>query len=137
MKKKYISLFIIESIITFIIPLLFLSMNFVVRDGSVFNFVDFLGLNYLTIVVIVISIALFITILLLLFKKKYELDTNSLIFPISYLLFMIFIIIVAFILNCFVIVKNMHFVYYYRFIIYDYLLLCIYTILSFKSKKRR
>lgn len=137
MKKKYISLFIVSSVFTFLVLASFFLLSFISRDGSVYNFVDFLKVNYFTDVLIILAVSLFITVILLLFKKKYDLDVTSLIFPISYLSFMVFIILIAFILNNFVVVKNMHFVYYYRFIIFDYLLLCIYTILSFKSKKRR
>lgn len=137
MKKKYISLFIVSSVFTFLVLASFFLLSFISRDGSVYNFVDFLKVNYFTDVLIILAVSLFITVMLLLFKKKYDLDVTSLIFPISYLSFMVFIILIAFILNNFVVVKNMHFVYYYRFIIFDYLLLCIYTILSFKSKKRR
>ena len=129
MKKKYISLFIVSSVFTFLVLASFFLLSFISRDGSVYNFVDFLKVNYFTDVLIILAVSLF--------KKKYDLDVTSLIFPISYLSFMAFIILIAFILNNFVVVKNMHFVYYYRFIIFDYLLLCIYTILSFKSKKRR
>ena len=137
MKKKYICLFIVSSVFTFLVLSSFFLLSFISRDGSVYNFVDFLKVNYFTDVLIILAVSLFITVMLLLFKKKYDLDVTSLIFPISYLSFMVFIILIAFILNNFVVVKNMHFVYYYRFIIFDYLLLCIYTILSFKSKKRR
>ena len=137
MKKKYICLFIVSSVFTFLVLASFFLLSFISRDGSVYNFVDFLKVNYFTDVLIILAVSLFITVMLLLFKKKYDLDVTSLIFPISYLSFMAFIILIAFILNNFVVVKNMHFVYYYRFIIFDYLLLCIYTILSFKSKKRR
>ena len=137
MKKKYISLFIVSSVFTFLVLASFFLLSFISRDGSVYNFVDFLKVNYFTDVLIILAVSLFITVILLLFKKKYDLDVTSLIFPISYLSFIVFIILIAFILNNFVVVKNMHFVYYYRFIIFDYLLLCIYTILSFKSKKRR
>ena len=137
MKKKYISLFIVSSVFTFLVLASFFLLSFISRDGSVYNFVDFLKVNYFTDVLIILAVSLFITVILLLFKKKYDLDVTSLIFPISYLSFMVFIILLTFILNNFVVVKNMHFVYYYRFIIFDYLLLCIYTILSFKSKKRR
>lgn len=137
MKKKYICLFIVSSVFTFLVLASFFLLSFISRDGSVYNFVDFLKVNYFTDVLIILAVSLFITVILLLFKKKYDLDVTSLIFPISYLSFMVFIILIAFILNNFVVVKNMHFVYYYRFIIFDYLLLCIYTILSFKSKKRR
>lgn len=137
MKKKYICLFIVSSVFTFLVLASFFLLSFISRDGSVYNFVDFLKVNYFTDVLIILAVSLFITVMLLLFKKKYDLDVTSLIFPISYLSFMVFIILIAFILNNFVVVKNMHFVYYYRFIIFDYLLLCIYTILSFKSKKRR
>ena len=123
MKKKYICLFIVSSVFTFLVLASFFLLSFISRDGSVYNFVDFLKVNYFTDVLIILAVSLFITVMLLLFKKKYDLDVTSLIFPISYLSFMVFIILIAFILNNFVVVKNMHFVYYYRFIIFDYLLL--------------
>ncbi len=103
-------------------------------EGSVFNFATFLKMNYFMDVLIIISISLFISIISL-YRKKYVLEVGSLIFPISYLIFMSFIIIASLILNNYVVVKNMHFVYFYKFIIFDYLLLNIYTLLSFKNKK--
>ena len=92
MKKKYISLFIVSSVFTFLVLASFFLLSFISRDGSVYNFVDFLKVNYFTDVLIILAVSLFITVILLLFKKKYDLDVTSLIFPISYLSFMVFII---------------------------------------------
>lgn len=132
MKKKYLNLYIIDSVVTFLILILFLVLGFVKKSGSVFNFTSYLSENIFTDILIVVAISLFIVVILLL-KKKYTLDVNSLFLPISYLAFTGLIIVVALILNCYVIIKNMHFVYFYRFIIFDYLLLNGYTLLSFKK----
>ena len=95
MKKKYISLFIVSSVFTFLVLASFFLLSFISRDGSVYNFVDFLKVNYFTDVLIILAVSLFITVMLLLFKKKYDLDVTSLIFPISYLSFMVFIILIC------------------------------------------
>ena len=134
MKKKYLILYFSESFITFSILVLFLSTIFKSLYGDMLDLTSFIQMYTLMNCFIVLSISILITIICLL-KKKNELDVNSLIFPISYLLFLIFIIIISFVLNRYVIVQYMHFVYYYRFIIFDYFLLSLYTLLSFKNKK--
>lgn len=136
MKKKYLILYFSESFITFSILVLFLSTIFKSLYGDMLDLTSFIQMYTLMNCFIVLSISILITIICLL-KKKNELDVNSLIFPISYLLFLIFIIIISFVLNRYVIVQYMHFVYYYRFIIFDYFLLSLYTLLSFKKLKRR
>ena len=70
MKKKYISLFIVSSVFTFLVLASFFLLSFISRDGSVYNFVDFLKVNYFTDVLIILAVSLFITVMLLLFKKK-------------------------------------------------------------------
>ena len=132
MKKKYMSLYILDSVITFSIASLFLILNFVKVEGSVFNFVNYLSNHYFTVVLIVLSIATFI-VFILLNRKKYTLEVDNLLMPIAYLVFTCILILGAFLLNNYVVIKNMHFVYLYRFIIFDYLLLSSYTILSFKK----
>ena len=75
MKKKYISLFIVSSVFTFLVLASFFLLGFISRDGSVYNFVDFLKVNYFTDVLIILAVSLFITVILLLFKKKYKLNS--------------------------------------------------------------
>ena len=83
MKKKYLSLYFIDSAVTFIILILFLALSFLKNDTSVYNFVTYLGKYFLTSAIMVINTALFIVVINLL--KKYNLEANSLVFPICYL----------------------------------------------------
>ena len=132
MKKKYLNLFVIDSIGTFLIILLFFILSFFDNEISGFNYTGILSDYKFSVGLSVVGVALFISVICML-KKKFELDVDSLIMPISYLVFAFIIAVVSCILNCYVIVQNMHFAYYYRFIIINYLFLSSYTLLSFKK----
>jgi hypothetical protein len=132
MKKKYFELYIIESIITFLIALVFIVSGILGKSIVGIDYFEIANRSYIMYLQFIIAIALFIVTIRLKIKK-YSLDVQNVLFPISYFIFMIFIIIVAFILNYYVVVKNMHLLYYYNFILFDYILLSLYTVFSFKK----
>ena len=67
---------------------------------------------------------------------KNKLENVNILFPIIYLLFLIIVIILALIMNNKLMIPNIHYGYYISFILFNYLLLNIYAILSFpKSSK--
>ena len=132
MKSKYFNLYLIDTIITFLICVIFIVISLFHKYGDNLYFLDYFNTYYFLDILFILSISLFITNITLK-RRKYLLDIDSNLFPISYLGFLIIITIIAFILNYYVVVKYMHFVYYYGFIVFDYLLLNIYTLLSFKK----
>jgi hypothetical protein len=132
MKKKFFNLYIIDSIITFLILVLFFILSYTVKNDVFFNFAKLFNYYYVSIILIIISISLFIVVLRLK-NKKYDLDVNNMKLPILYLIFVSLILLVSFILNFYVVIINMHFVYFYRFILIGYILLSTYVITSFKK----
>ena len=76
----------------------------------------------------IINLILVIIFSILLIKKK--INKTNILFPIIYLLFLILVIIIAFIYNNKLIIPYIHFNYYISFILFNYLLLNIYSLLS-------
>ena len=66
------------------------------------------------------------------FKNKLK-NTNKL-FPIIYLIFSIIVVIISFIMNSKLVIPYIHFSYYVSFILFNYLLLNLYSILSIHKK---
>lgn len=62
--------------------------------------------------------------------KKKKLNNVNILFPISYLLFLIIVSIIAVVLNNKLIIPYIHYHYYISFILINYLLLNIYSALS-------
>lgn len=62
------------------------------------------------------------------FKNK--LKNTNILFPIIYLIFSILVVIISFIMNNKLVIPYIHFSYYVSFILFNYLLLNLYSILS-------
>lgn len=75
------------------------------------------------ILIIIFSIKLF----------KHKLDKINILFPIIYLLFLIIVVVVAILMNDKLIIPYIHYSYYISYILINYLLLNIYSVLSFKK----
>ena len=135
MKKNYYKLYIIASIITFLINLILviIELKTGTKAGHLYNFVELYPTYPVLLVSLIISFALFMAVLFLK-KEKYELNTDNTLFPISYLCFMGLMVVIALLFNLKVVIINMHFMYYLSFIVFAYLLLSIYTLLSFNFK---
>lgn len=79
-----------------------------------------------------INLILVIIFTILIIKGK--LNKINILLPILYILFLIIIIIISFIYNNILIYPYIHFNYYISFILFNYLLLNIYSILSIEKK---
>ena len=67
---------------------------------------------------------------------KNKLENVNVLFPIIYLLFLIVVILLALVMNNKLMIPNMHYGYYISFILFNYLLLNIYSILSITKLKK-
>ena len=65
--------------------------------------------------------------------RKYKLDNTNIVFPINYLVFSILVIVIAFLMNSKLILTYAQFGYYINFILFSYLLLNVYSVLSFEK----
>lgn len=135
--KLYLILYYLCFIITFLV-IWYGAFNYVplFQLGNKIHIIDSL-LQYIMnhlFIVSVINIILIIIFTILLIKKK-KINVNSLIFPISYLLFLIVIMIICFMFNNKIALEYMHFGYYQRFILIDYVLFNIYSILLFDLER--
>lgn len=81
----------------------------------------------------IINIILVIIFSLKLIKKR--IDKVNILFPVSYLLFCIIVIIICFIMNTKLIIPYIQFSYYIGFILFNYILLNVYSILSLNKSK--
>ena len=140
MKNNYFKLYVCSSIITFLVNIIFLLLQF--KSGKVpgvmYDFLELYKGYPLVIIMIVLGFALFV--LNVNFKRnKYELDKTNNLMIYGYMCFFSLMLIIALLFNCKVIMKNIQLIYYYGFIVFDYLLLSVYTLLSFKldNKKKK
>lgn len=80
-------------------------------------------------------INLILTIIFIIKSIKTKLENVNLLFPIIYLIFTIIVVILMLIMNNKLIIPYIHFNYYGTIILFNYLLLNIYSVLScFKTK---
>ncbi len=129
-EKSYIYLYylcFILSIIIYIIPYQFIGIfspdtsNLTIR--SLFN-------------TIVLLINLILVILFSIYLKKKKFTPGNIIMPITYIVFWITVITVCFLFNSRLVIPNLQFVYYAKYIYIGYLILNVYSILCFKNKKK-
>lgn len=134
MNKKYLKLYIIESILTFalIIFSIYSQINSFNLIGYFYDFYDFIMHQLLLVILSIFNVLFFIVNLVFIIKKK-KIRVDNLTFPISYAIFFIFIVIIAILFSSRV-VENMHVTYYCTFILFDYLLFNIYTFIAFKER---
>ena len=114
--KIYKFLYYISFFVTFLLIILV-----GLSSDELFGFV----FNKLFIINIILMFIYFI--LLIIFKKKVK-DCNIL-FPILYLIFLVIIVLLALIMNSFVMEQNIHFMYYSNFILVGYIFLNIYSLM--------
>ncbi len=82
----------------------------------------------------IINVILTALVTICVFKKK--LDKVNILFPVVFLVFSIIMVILVFLMNEMVVYPYVHFNYYSKFVLINYLLLSIYTLLSFSKKKK-
>ncbi len=100
------------------------------------NIINELGTDigaYTNTFLLIINIVLVIIFTLKLIRKR--LDKVNVLFPVIHLIFSILVIIIALIMNNKLLIPYMHFSYYIGFILFNYLLLNIYSILLLNKSK--
>jgi len=130
--KSYLCLYYICFILTFLIigfASLYSSFGIYLSDDAYLleKIVDYISDAKLFILVI-LNLILFIIFTILIIKKR-KLNIKSLIFPISYIIFLGIVFGLSLLFNNKVVVPYIHFAYYQTFILIDYLLLNIYSLL--------
>lgn len=125
--KKYIILYYASFLVT-ICACLLLSNSITIFGTSLFMS----GLIILSLILNLVFVILFSVFLVL--KKK--LVKVNLLFPVLYLLFFGFVLFFSIIYDDRLILSVVHYHYYFMFVLADYLLLNIYSILSFKKKSK-
>lgn len=125
--KKYIILYYISFLVTVFVSL-FLDSTITIFNTNMF-------MSGLIILSLVINLALVILFSVFIFMKKKLMKTN-LLFPITYLLFLIFVLLFSIIYDDRLILSVVHYHYYFMFVLIDYLLFNIYSVLSFKKKTK-
>ena len=76
-----------------------------------------------------------LTIIFIIKSKSKKIEDVNITFPITYLIFLVIVVILMFVMNKKLIFPYIHFSYYKMIILFNYLLLNIYSVLScFKSK---
>ena len=123
--KKYIALYYASFLVT-ICAFVFLTNSITVFSLEPFPY----GFYVLA---LAINLAFVVLFSIFLFMKKILFKVN-LLFPVLYLLFFGFVLFFSIIYEDRLLLPVVHYQYYYMFVLGDYLLLNIYSILSFKSR---
>lgn len=123
--KKYIILYYISFLVTVFISLFL--------DSTITMFNTNLFMSGLLVLSLIINLVLVVLFSIFLFMKRKLMKTN-LLFPITYLLFLAFVLLFSVIYDDRLILSVIHYHYYFIFVLVDYLLFNIYSVLSFKKK---
>ena len=130
--KVYLILYYISFIITLTLCIrTFFNINIPIERQIIF-----LGEQAFKYYVLLISlnITIFILFTIKIIRRK-AFDNLSLIVPISYLVFYLFILIICLLYDKIVMIKNLHYAYYEIFLLFAYLFFNIYSLLGFDYKK--
>ncbi len=84
----------------------------------------------------VLLINFILVIIFSIFLKKKKFTSGNIIMPIIYIVFWIVIITVCFLFNRRLVIPNLQFTYYAKYIYIGYLILNVYSVLCFKNKKK-
>lgn len=122
--KKYIILYYISFLVTVFISL-FLDSTITIFNTNLF-------MSGLLVLSLIINLVLVVLFSIFLFMKRKLMKTN-LLFPITYLLFLAFVLLFSVIYDDRLILSVIHYHYYFIFVLVDYLLFNIYSVLSFKK----
>lgn len=124
--KAFLILYYISFLLSlsFCIYSRYITINKIIGTSSEITFI--LGLTNL-ILVLIFTLSLI---------KKRKLDKPNLLFPILFLLFVIFVLIICFKYNEFIIIENIHLSYFCSIVLIAYILYNIYALLSLKKIKK-
>ena len=120
--NKYLILYYMSFILTSIF--LYLKADICYELNNIFSFV-----------LAVINLILVIIFSIFLFNKK--INKYNILFPILYIVFLIILVIISFILNEKIVINDIHYPYYICFLLFEYLLLNVYSLLSFDGNKKQ
>lgn len=99
------------------------------------NLIDIYAIDIRTFANTIFGILNLILVIIFIIKSfKTKLNNANILFPIVYLIFSIIVVVLAFIMNSKLIIPYIHFSYYISFILFDYLLLNLYSVLSIYKK---
>ena len=122
--KIYIYLYYL-SFIVLIVPLIYMSLGFRFNDETH---------NFTSPITFILGIITIILVVIFSYKlKNNKIKNINLIFPISYLIFFIIIMIITLSYNKLLIYPTIQYGYYLNFVLIDNILLSIYSILSLKN----
>ena len=125
--KKYIVLYYASFLVTFC------AFIFLTNSITVFSLEPFpYGFYTLS---LIFNLAFVVLFSIFLFMKKILFKVN-LLFPVLYLLFFGFVLFFSIIYENRLLLPVVHYQYYFMFVLGDYLLLNVYSILSFKKKAK-
>lgn len=125
--KKYIALYYASFLVTFC------AFIFLTNSITVFSLEPFpYGFYTLS---LIFNLGFVILFSIFLFMKKKLVKVN-LLFPVLYLLFFGFVLFFSIIYENRLLLPVVHYQYYFMFVLGDYLLLNVYSILSFKKKAK-
>ena len=103
-----------------------------------YNSVNKFGIDIRTSLNVILGILNILLVIIFSIKLiKNKLENINILFPIFHLLFMIIITILAVLMNHKLIIPYIQYGYYISFILFNYLLLNIYSILLFNKKKKQ
>lgn len=131
-KKTYIYLYYFSLILTLFacfLPIIF--MNNIDPNSLAYSY---LGLSELSFFILFINIVLVIIFTIFLIKRKIK--SINIVFPIIYIAFTIIVLIICHLFDNRLIIPYIQYSYYIYFILINYTLLNIYSLLSFNKKKK-
>ena len=131
-KKTYIYLYYFSLILTLFacfLPIIF--MNNIDPNSLAYSY---LGLSELSFFILFIDIVLVIIFTIFLIKRKIK--SINIVFPIIYIAFTIIVLIICHLFDNRLIIPYIQYSYYIYFILINYTLLNIYSLLSFNKKKK-
>ena len=132
MKSNYFKLYYFDSLITLALYIVI----YLTTNNEFYESYDFLDINLFSIILLVINIIiLFINVYYDIKKYKFNIKDNK--FPKLYIIFLISAIVISLLINKNLVLKGIAFSYYYGFVLFNYLLLNIYTLLSYEIKKNK
>ena len=127
---------VINIILTIVFSILLLKN---IKMKSLYNILYFIALIFIIIMSLIFSnfllIHLVTMIILCILLVKNKLESVNILFPIAYLIFFAIVILIMFLFNNKLIISYIHFDYYLNFVLFNYILLNLYSILSIKIEK--
>ena len=130
-KKLYVGLYYFSFLLSIFVCILPNTLQIIFVNSNYFENI-YLGLSAIPLVLIVINLILVLIFTIFLIKKK--LDDVNILFPIIYITFTMIILLICTLFNSRLVIPFIQFSYYTKFILINYILFNLYSILLFKNK---